>query len=135
MPTGSVRLTVPLLDDVIQIGVAGNLTTGTIEVAKAASTIAVRRTDGKPLQVQISLAGEGGAAIRRTVFRTPVESLKLLRVPVFYGSGPWVVTRGGWIRRRPEIIQLVETIIAFGSAKQRRDYSRGHESRCATVCC
>lgn len=120
MRTGNVRLTVPLVNDVIQIGVADKHTTGTIEVAKTPSTIAVRRTDGKPLQAQILQAGEGPAR-RRTVFPTPVDSLKLLRVPGVPGSGLWIVTRGGWFHRRSELTQLVQTIIAFGSAKQRRD--------------
>lgn len=75
MRVGSIRLSVPLLDDVIQIGVAGTLTTGTIEVAKTPSTIAVRRTDGRPLQAEIFHKTEGEPARRRTVFHTPVDSL------------------------------------------------------------
>jgi hypothetical protein len=118
MRTGRIRLTVPLLDDVIQIGVAGTLTTGTIEVDKTPSTIAVRRTDGKPLRAEIFHTGDGQAALARAVFQTPVDTLKLLRVPFFYGSGLWIITRGGRIRRRGELIQLVQTIVAFGAAKQ-----------------
>jgi hypothetical protein len=118
MRTGRIRLTVPLLDDVIQIGVAGTLTTGTIEVDKTPSTIAVRRTDGKPLQAEISHAGEGQGAVGRAVFQTPVDTLTLLRVPFVYDSGLWVVTRGVRVRRRSELIQLVQTIVAFGAAKQ-----------------
>lgn len=153
MRTGSIRLSVPLLDDIIQIGGAGKLTTGTIEVAKTPSIIAVRRTDGKPLQAEILHKGEGEPAMRRTVFHTPVDSLELLRVPIFHGSGLWIITRGGRIRRRPELIQLVQTIIAFASAKQRqaaaaavvatssastghrnrRVHSSSHERRCATA--
>lgn len=132
MPTGSIRLTVPLVDDIIQIGVSGKLATTTIEVAKTPATITVRRADGKPLQVQICDAGGGEPTDRRNVFQTPIDSLRLLRVPAFRGAGLWIVTRGGRIRSRAEIIQLVRTIIAFGSAKQSQS-TRGNEGPPAAI--
>lgn len=126
MSTGTLHLSVPLLNDIIQVGVAGKLLTSTIEVTKTRSTVMVRRADGKPLQAQILGEIEDGPATRTTVFKDPVDALRLVRVPRVGGAGLWIVTRGGRIRRRPELIQFIQTIIAFGSAKQRRGPATDH---------
>ena len=117
--TGTVLLSVPLLDDVIQVGAVGPLATGTIEVAKTPSAMVVRRTDGRGLQAQIVHQHVGGFASRRPVFSEPVRSLRLQRVPQADASELWLALPGVRIRRHPDLVQLVETITAFGLAKQR----------------
>lgn len=125
MRTGTVLLSVPLLDDVIQVGTEGapaTGTTGTIKVTKTPSTMVVRRTDGRPLQAQILHCHAGGSASRTHVFLTPVLSVRLQRVPQADASEPWLVLPGGRIRRHTDLFQLLETITAFGLAKQRRQH-------------
>lgn len=122
MRTGIVLLRVPLLDDVIQVGTVGTLPTGTIEVAKTPSAMVVRRTDGRPLQAQILHQRRDGSAIRTPVFREPVRALRLRCVPHADASGLWIVLPSERIRRHPDLFQLVETITAFGLAKQRRNH-------------
>ena len=50
---GIVRLSVPLKDDVIQVGTADRQTTATLELTKTPSAMVVRRTDGRALQAEI----------------------------------------------------------------------------------
>ena len=123
MRSGVVLLSVPLVDDVIQVGTAGTPATGTIEVAKTSSTMVVRRSDGSPLQAQILHHCEDGPALRMPVFREPVGSLRLRWVSRPEASGLWIVLPGRRIRRYRDLCQLVETITAFSLAKQRRTQS------------
>jgi hypothetical protein len=123
MRSGIALLSVPLLDDVIQVGTVGTPATGTIEVAKTRSTMVVRRSDGRPLQAQILHQYEDGCALRMPVFREPVRSLRLQWVPHAGASGLWIVLPGRRIRRYRDLCQLIETITAFGLAKQRRTHS------------
>ena len=118
MRSGIVLLSVPLLDDVIQVGAAGTLATGTIEVAKSPSAMVIRRTDGRLLQAQILHQCEDGPALRMSVFCDPVRTLRLRCVPHTDAGGRWIVLPGSRIRRPPDLFQLVETITAFGLAKQ-----------------
>ncbi len=120
MRSGIVLLSVPLLDDVVQVGAAGTLATGTIEVAKSPSAMVIRRTDGRLLQAQILHQCEDGPTLRMSVFCDPVRTLRLLCVPHADAVGRWIVSPGSRIRRHPDLFQLVETITAFGLAKQRR---------------
>lgn len=78
-------LTVPLVDDMVQIGLGGQYRTGIIEVCKSRAALTVIRTDGAPLQAQIVRDGA-----RITVLREPVPQLQLTRV----GPAVWLV-RGG----------------------------------------
>jgi hypothetical protein len=106
--TGAIRLTVPLVDDVIQIGLGGRYDVGTIDVLKRPARLVVRRTDGRPLQARI---------IRDepiTVLRAPLPHLALGRV----GPGRWLVPDGVPIGRVQDLEQLVRTIATFGLAKQ-----------------
>ena len=119
MPTGVVLLSVPLLDDVIQVGTAGGWATGTIEVAKTPSEMVVRRSDGRPLQAHILRQSGEGSASRTPVFREPVRSLRLRCVPHAGASERWIVLPGVRIRRHTDLFQLIETIAAFGLAKQQ----------------
>jgi hypothetical protein len=123
MRTGIVLLSVPLVDDVIQVGSVGTLATGTIEVSKTPSAMVVRRTDGRPLQAQILHQRADGSVSRMPVFREPVRSLRLRCVLHADASGMWMVLPGRRICRYPDLCQLVETITAFGLAKQRRTHS------------
>lgn len=122
MRTGTVLLSVPLVDDVIQVGTAGPSATGTIEVTKTPSTMVVRRTDGRPLQAQILRQRVGGCSWRAPVFLGPVRSLRLLCVARADASEHWLVLPGARICRRPDLFQLIETIMAFSLAKQRRQH-------------
>lgn len=92
---------------------------GTIEVHKTPTTLAVCRTDGRPLQAQIIHRREDAATVRLTVFTEPVQSLALRRLTEPSESGPWVITQGARPRGYRELLQLVETILSFSLAKQR----------------
>ena len=122
MSTGTVLLSVPLLDDVVQVGTDGSLATGTLEVAKTPSAMVVRRTDGRRLQAQILRQYAGGSTSRTPVFLEPVRSLRLQCVPRADAPELWLVLPGVQIRQRPDLFQLIETITAFGLAKQRRQH-------------
>ena len=122
MRTGTVLLRVPLLDDVIQVGTGGAAATGTIEVVKTPSTMVVRRTEGKRLQARILHENVDGCASRAPVFLEPVHSLRLQCVRRADAAELWLVLPGGQIRRRSDLFQLLETITAFGLAKQRRHH-------------
>ncbi len=105
---GAIRLTVPLVDDVIQIGLGGRYRTGAIDVVKNPGLLTVRRVDGRPLQVRI-VRDEPA-----TVFRTPISHLWLRRVH----SGWWVAPRSVSVGRVADLEQLVRTVVNFGLAKQ-----------------
>ncbi len=117
---GIVRLSVPLVDDVVQVGTTGDRQTGTIEVTKTPSAMVVRRTDGRRLQAEILHQYDDGPALRMQVFSEPVQALRLRCSPGPDGSRCWTVCPGGAIRSLPDLNQLVVTIGAFGLAKQRR---------------
>jgi len=123
MRGGSVLLRVPLRDDVIQVGTADSLTTATIEVHTAATAVSVRRTDGKPLQAQIVHRRADGGEKLRTVFSEPVARLRLRRLRNLTGPPLWVVTDGVDGVDPAGLAQLVQTIVCFGVAKQRRSGS------------
>jgi hypothetical protein len=106
--SGTIRLTVPLVDDVIQIGLGGRYDVGTIDVLKRPAALLVRRTDGRPLQVRI---------VRDepiTVLRAAVPDLVLDRV----GPGWWQVSDAVPVGRITDLEQLVRTIATFALAKQ-----------------
>ncbi len=117
--TGAVLLSVPLVDDVIQIGTAGTLTTGTIEVTKTPSAIRIRRTDGLPLQAAIVHHRDGRDAAGRLVFAEPVHSLRLRHLAGADGRRRWAVRPGARVERIADLVQLIRTVAAFGRAKQR----------------
>ena len=94
MRSGIVLLSVPLVDDVIQVGAAGTLATGTIEVAKSTSAMVVGRTDGRLLQAQILHQCEDGTALRTSVFCDPVRTLRLWCVAYADAGGRWIVLPG-----------------------------------------
>ncbi|MBI3228604.1 MAG: hypothetical protein HYZ39_26480 [Mycolicibacterium cosmeticum] len=108
--TGVVRLTVPLVDDMIQIGLGGRYRTGAIDVIRRPALLTVRRTDGRPLQAQI---------VRDepiTVLRAPIPHLTLRRVH----RGLWMAPSGVPVATVADLEQLVRTVANFGVAKQQR---------------
>lgn len=118
MPIGTVELSVPLVGGVIQIGARGDLEVGRIRVVKTPSTLTVKRVDGNPLQVEIIV--DGDQATRSTVFRQPVEQLRLQRTgdgagttAVWYAPGPINVDRTEHLK------QFADIIGRFASAKRR----------------
>ncbi len=117
---GVVLLSVPLVDDVIQVGTARTLMTATIEVTRTPSTMVVRRTDGRHLQAEILHDSDHGPAARTPAFREPVDALRLRRVADADNDRRWIICAGWTIRRHRDVVQLVETITAFSLAKQRR---------------
>ncbi|QNJ93564.1 hypothetical protein HZU40_04275 [Mycolicibacterium fluoranthenivorans] len=109
--SGTMYLTVPLVDDMVQIGLGGQYRTGTLEVCKSRAALTVIRTDGAPLQAQIVRDGA-----RITVLREPVQQLQLTRG----GPAVWLVPGGVPVGRVADLEQLVRTVATFGVAKQRR---------------
>lgn len=120
MRTGVVLLTVPLLDDVIQVGTDEITATGTISVVKTPLALLVRRTDGRPLQAQILGGHQSDSGLPGPIFTEPWAALRLRHVPYGAASGMWIALPGRNIRQRCGLCQLIVTITAFALAKQRR---------------
>jgi hypothetical protein len=120
MRSGVVLLSVPLLDDVIQVGAEAALRTGTIEVAKSPSAMVVRRTDGAGLQAEILHHRDSEPALRMPVFSEPVAALRLRCGLDSDGGRCWRVCPSRGVRRTSDLDQLVKTIAAFSLAKQLR---------------
>jgi len=121
MRSGTVCLSVPLRNDIIQVGAGGELTSSTIQVSKTPTTVAVRRTDGRPIQAQIlhDHPGYTGPTRRTTVFDEPLNCLRLQRITSCDGAGLWLATAVVHPDRRQDLEQFVKTIATFGLAKQR----------------
>lgn len=115
---GTVFLTVPLLNGVIQVGSTGPLPTAKIEVRKSQWAIAVRRTDGNALQAQIVRRAGDGPASRADVFSEPVSAIQIRREVQSDGTHSWFVASGDGQRPSADLLQLIKTIVTFGVAKQ-----------------
>jgi len=120
--SGTVYLSVPLLNDIIQVGAGGHLATGTIQVSKTPTTVTVRRTDGRPMQAQIlhEHRGYSGPTVRTTVFPEPVNCLRLQQIGSCDGSRLWRASEAVHVDRHQDLQQFVITIATFGLAKQRK---------------
>jgi len=123
--SGIVLLSVPMVDDVIQVGAAGALLIRTIEVVKSPTAMVVRRTDGVALQAEILHQRDAEPPLRMQVFSAPVEALRLRCGQDSIGSRCWTLHAAAHIHRPADLNQLVETIAAFGLAKQLRVHSGG----------
>jgi hypothetical protein len=125
--SGTVYLSVPLSNDVIQVGAGGILTTGRIEVSKTPTTVTVRRTDGRPIQAEIlhEYPGYSGPTVRRKVFDEPVNCLILQRISSGDGPRLWLAAQAVHVDRQQDLQQFVHTIATFGLAKQRK--MAGHQ--------
>jgi hypothetical protein len=119
---GKLYLSVPLLHDIIQVGVGGAVTTGMIEVWRTPTAVTVRRVDGKPLQAQIlrEQSGPDGRSVREEVFSEPRDCLRLQRTGGADGPSLWLVSDGVDVEPSRDLRQFVTTIATFGLAKQRR---------------
>jgi hypothetical protein len=114
IPSGTVELSVPLIGGVIQIGAGGELDVGRIRVSKDPGTVTITQVDGAPIQVEIVV--DTDQTTKSTVFREPVEVLRLTRVAdavgaIWYMTGPINVTRPEHLK------QFADVIGVFGSAK------------------
>lgn len=114
---GTIRLTVPLVADVIPVGIGGNFETTTIAVTVTSTSLRVRRVDGRRLQVHIvegwSDASAPGLAI--PVFDEPVDGVTLERCDGCWGAGAGVrAVRPG------DLDRFVGTLTRFALAKQFR---------------
>lgn len=123
MPWGVIELRVPLLGDVIPIGVGGNLPTSRIRVCSDGHWVRVRRIDGKPIQVAL-ITGSAEQIRRCNVFRRPIEELLLMRVGVGRGApGRYRPANGIDATSMQNLKQLADTIATFATAKRRASVS------------
>jgi hypothetical protein len=126
MHCGTVELSVPLRDDVIQVGARGNLESARIRVSKGPRTIVVVRVDGRPLQADIIItvcrsdeAGTDDEWTTAAVFREPVRALRLTGTRDETGQLWWSAphTRHT-VAHHAHLKQLADTIGTFATAKQ-----------------
>jgi hypothetical protein len=82
--------------------------------------MSVRRTDGAAVQAQIICRSDDGAATRSDVFAEPVPALSMRRATRPDGTHLWVLKSDLRPRRCSDLFQLIDTILAFSTAKQRR---------------
>lgn len=75
LEVGRVQLRVPLFGNVIQIGTAGITPTEKITVDASPQTVSIKRTDGTPMQVEIS-----DFSRPKPVFDRPVDEVSAVRV-------------------------------------------------------
>ena len=111
-------LRVPLLNDVIQVGTGLTLPAATIAVTRTPFAVEVRRTDGKPLRAQIIRLRADDSIARTDVFTQPLDSLEVRQERRPDGSKLWTLEDLP-ARRGSDVLQLVETIVAFAVTKQR----------------
>ncbi|MGV0743376.1 hypothetical protein [Mycolicibacterium sp. XJ870] len=119
--TGTILLTVPILDGAIQVGIGGAYPTGTIALSKTATEVRVRHRDGRRLQVQIVHDWQDAdtPAFRTTVFDEPVDQLTLTR-----SEGRWMAVQNNSVDRAEDLAQFVNTVARFGLAKHRKSDQR-----------
>ncbi len=113
---GTICLTVPLVDDVVQVGIGGDFSTTAVAVSVTASSVRMRRLDGRPLQVHI-VEGWRDAANPGTataVFAEAVEALVLERHRGCWVPGP------GLRARVVDLDRFVGTLARFALVKQER---------------
>ena len=117
---GTVELSVPLRDDVIQVGVRDAPDIATIRVWKGHRAVTVTRVDLRPIQVAI-LRGVGEALTTSTVFHEPVSSLRLECRRDYRGHIRWhAAGEDANITTPMNIKQFADIIGVFALAKQTR---------------
>jgi hypothetical protein len=114
---GTIRLTVPVVDDVVQVGIGGDFETTTVAMTATSRSLRARRVDGRRLQVHIvegwTDASAPGVAI--PVFDEPVDELVLERC-----DGRWGAGAGLRAVRLADLDRFVGTLTRFALAKQFR---------------
>ncbi|EHB56088.1 hypothetical protein MycrhDRAFT_3282 [Mycolicibacterium rhodesiae JS60] len=106
-----------MCDDIVQIGARDAPQRGALRVVKRQGAATVERTDGRSIQVAILGQCDALAAPAVSlVFRQPIPALLLRR-----RHGCWyAAVNQGDLTNPGHLKQFLDTIGAFGSAKQRR---------------
>lgn len=119
IPSGSIELAVPMMGEVIPIGVGADLPTGRIRICSDCRSVRVHRVDGKPMQVAL-LSDTGGGPTQCNVFHQPVSELVLVEVGGCHGvTGRYRPQNRADVANMSNLQQLAETIAAFATAKHR----------------
>jgi len=112
MEFGTIELSVPLLDGIIQIGAGGEADVGRIRVTKESGTVTVVRVDGVPIQVDI--VADARSSTR--VFAVPVPALRLAR-----SDTRWLVVENSVVAERLwDVKRFADVVGTFAAAKQGR---------------
>ena len=112
MEFGTIELSVPLLDGIIQIGAGGEADVGRIRVTKESGTVTVIRVDGRPIQVDI--VADARSSTR--VFAVPVPALRLVR-----SDTRWLVAENAVdAERLSNVKRFADVVGTFAVAKQGR---------------
>ncbi|MGV9801133.1 hypothetical protein ACWDTP_24115 [Mycobacterium sp. NPDC003449] len=117
LATGTILLTVPVLDGAIQVGIGGEYPTGTIVVSKTVSTVRMRYLHGGPMQVHLVEGWQhpGAPGTRTTVFAHPVDRLTLDR-----RGTRWAVAGPAGGARPAALAAFVGTVARFALLKQHK---------------
>lgn len=128
---GTITLSVPLKEDIIQMGARDCPDKGTLRVHKGRRTATVQRIDGKPMQAEIihapenaSKSGTHCAPSVSTVFHQPVQTLRLKRQRHNGGKGWQMSATLPNLNNSAHITQFLDVIGAFGLGKQPIPLSR-----------
>jgi hypothetical protein len=119
MRRGTIELSVPLRDDVIQVAARGDGDTeiGRIRVAKGRETVTVSRVDGKPIQVDITTDQTCTTTTR--VFCEPVRELRFRRSRDAEGQPSWCAEGDDVLFvHQQSVKQFADTIATFAVRKQ-----------------
>ena len=111
MAFGTIELSVPVLDGIIQIGAGGEADVGRIRVTKESSTITVVRVDGEPIQVDIVADAQSSTR----VFAVPVPALRLVR-----SDSLWLVANSLGDERLSDVKRFADVVGTFAVGKQGR---------------
>lgn len=120
MRCGTIELSVPLRDDVIQVAARadGETEIGRIRVAKGPRTVTVIRVDGKPIQVDITVDAQTCTTTTR-VFREPVRELRFRRTRDPAGQPSWCAEGEDVLfAHQQSVKQFADTIATFAVRKQ-----------------
>ena len=112
MEFGTIELSVPLLDGIIQIGAGGQTDVSRIRVTKESGMVTVVRVDGRPIQVDI--VADPQSSIR--VFAVPVPVLRLVR-----SDTRWLVVENSVAAGHlSDVKRFADVVGTFAAAKQGR---------------
>jgi hypothetical protein len=114
MRCGTIELSVPMRDDVIQVAARsdGDTAIGRILVTRGERTVTVIRVDGKPIQVEITADGQA----KTRVFHEPVRELRFKRT---HDGRGWCAEGNDVRFAHPQALkQFADTIATFAVRKQ-----------------